>query len=1638
MNSSNLDMERAIRLFKYVKELSLLKTPLIRDVNLYSDVFWFSEIPEEPECTSPLHQDVQNDKWIEIRKPSLPSEPILPTELENWTDLTLHLKDKFEPPMLLERIKNPIFPYNSNNGDTKDVIQDEPEFLYLDDHLEIRNIYESFIYDHFNPWVIEFKRASSIQEVYSKLFTIHQKHKNADDQFELVVGVGLLNWKTANTKKVHRHLLTIPCSFTFDSDHGVISIIPTSDGIIPYFEQDMLEIAERIDSDALNHFQSLIDDLQIRFWNKELLDLIFRSYVQSISPNGQYLPEQSQELKEIAGNPTASYSPALILRKRSEKGFQKACSTIISDIEENNISIPQGIIRIFKEVNDYTEPNEGSENSFFSDDDIQTYFPLDANDEQKKIVSNLQSRNGVIVQGPPGTGKSHTIANLTSHLLATGKRILITSQTPRALKVLKNKIPEELQALCVSLLGADSKSFQDLESVVSGISNNRDSFDFGSTQTQIKDKTQSLKALKEKEATLKLQLRALRERETYEHHITNQYQGTAQQIAQKVNNNRSKFNWLTDSVKVNDKPLLASAEINELLNLLDELDKETKDELQYEIPPLEILIDSRGFKEICDEEMELQHTIDDYNDIDANYENLTNQQRTHLETIIDRLFSLITKLNVKSDTWEKQAFSDLINLNFYGWKEFYLQTEKSLSSIKAFANRHNIAELSGLPSTPLTQIHTEVMNLREHLERGKGFGIPLLRPKPVKEGWYIIQDIRVDGQKCDNLNTIKILEEILNVDITINKVQKLIESQLNVTTEESSTRGMEVAELQHCISPFSLLIELESVIQEFHQSFNDEPFYSNFKYDNEHLIYFKNQLLLLNYKDKQRTIWVGLNKLRDDVENSLNTTETHTSVNKLIKAIENRDVQSYSNVLKKMKEIDNLTYKNNRCDDLLQKVKTVTPILYKDLLSNFNYELWKVRFNHFYDAFDWAKANTWYKTFSNSKDEEVSKELNHVESSIQDCITELGSLKAWYSTLTSMTEGQRQHLIAWKTAMRKVGKGTGKNAPIHLKDAKDHMSHCRDAIPAWIMPLYQVFDNFEIRPNLFDVVIIDEASQSGPEAIVLQYIAKKIIVVGDDKQISPEYVGINKDDVNILRRDFLYDFDHGDLLDIETSFFDLANVLFGGRITLREHFRCMPEIIQFSNKISYSHTPLIPLRQYPPKRLEPIISKHVPNGYREGSGQKVFNRPEAEAIVKEIKECISHPDYDGKSFGVISLQSKGQAQLIQSLLLKEIGAEEMEKRNIICGDSYDFQGDERDIIFLSLVAAPGETAMRALTTEKDKRRFNVAVSRAKDQLWLFHTPTTNDFRNKECLRYQLISYCQNPDREILQSNREKCDSNFEKSVFDQLVNRGYRVIPQHEVAGYRIDLVVEGEKGRIAVECDGDEWHGPDRYEHDMNRQRILERCGWNFWRVRGSEYYFNPEQALESLWKTLDYHDIRPIGELSNYETEIFNRLTIEDTISPENDHEDYLDISISPEDSPSLTDKEKEVKSILEEKKTGSTTEVNEQMEIFTDNLNGFHKQTSLFDKEDDGIHITNKAAKNNLSKNTAKPTALKEHLEELGYEVIDKRAKGGALWIIGGKELQPTIDKLKKQGIRFNFAKNGSRSTKNKAAWFTQYKK
>ena len=178
----------------------------------------------------------------------------------------------------------------------------------------------------------------------------------------------------------------------------------------------------------------------------------------------------------------------------------------------------------------------------------------------------------------------------------------------------------------------------------------------------------------------------------------------------------------------------------------------------------------------------------------------------------------------------------------------------------------------------------------------------------------------------------------------------------------------------------------------------------------------------------------------------------------------------------------------------------------------------------------------------------------------------------------------------------------------------------------------------------------------------------------------------------------------------------------------------------------------------------------------------------------------------------------------------------MVRHRIVCGDSATFQGDERDIVFLSMVA--DRKRKQAQTAMQYEQRFNVALSRARDRMILVRSVSESDLNPKD-LKAKIIRHFDEPMPARGNQSAELidlCQSGFERDLFEVLVERGYRVVPQVGSEGFSIDMVVEGDSGRrLAIECDGDRYHGPENWADDMRRQRILERVGWTFWRCFGS-----------------------------------------------------------------------------------------------------------------------------------------------------------------------------------------------------------
>jgi len=1031
--------------------------------------------------------------------------------------------------------------------------------------------------------------------------------------------------------------------------------------------------------------------------------------------------------------------------------------------------------------------------------------------------------------------------------------------------VLQAKIPARIRPLCLSLLGNDTESLRNLEASVQGILREIDAWNPDERSREIAEVTRHRQASLCELAELRQQERAIREAETVQQHIPKtSYSGTAQAIAQRLEREADGFAWLHDDPQGPTDPPLTAQELNELASLWADCDMTL---LDFALPDAERLPQPDEFERAVErchsaERMVAQYGTRSEDARVGGLSRLSDADLSTLQSTATRFASLLASLTKRPEAWVKDAVGDILSGNLLTWRSLSACTEQALTRLRTASEATEPTDFRLPCGVTQEQMLWDARALFAHLNSKKGLGFLCFRPAVAKRTRYLWKSYRFAGQLCDNVGTLGRLVTYLDRLSLLSKTWR--EWSAFAEPGEGGFRHS-LAKLEECQLLLKNALELHDLAARAEADLSRRGIAAGQPIGADWADGLRNDIEAACAVRERSAAQADLERISRPILEAGSVPNVHPAAAQLPVAAKGQDPTAYRGAILAVRGLSERRDDAQRCCDLDQRLREAAPLLAEALRNPDQHAALLPHLDSFAKAWEWKLAKQWVERCGCKADAEaVATQVRAVEGQIADSTEHLVGLLAWQSCHRDLNgDFQKQGALqAWQLIVRRIGKGTGKHVETLRRDARKYMDECKAAIPAWIMPLHRVAETVEVHGGAFDVVIIDEASQTGPEGLMLQYLGKQCIVVGDDKQISPEAVGVNMDNVRALMKKYLDDVPFAETLTPTSSLFDQVIVRHGGnRVMLREHFRCMPEIIRFSDDLCYHDTPLITLRQYPPQRLEPIMVRHVVDGYREGEADNVVNRPEAAAVVKTIIDCLNDPRYAGKSMGVICLQGHAQAQLIEQMLLDAVGPAPFEERQLVCGDPYSFQGDERDVVFLSMVAASeGNSRAGALVRESYRQRFNVAVSRAKDQMWLFHSILEREL-HPDCMRRRLLEYCYHPRAQVLPQDLSLCESDFERDVATELVRLDYRVIPQYPAADKRIDLVVEGTKSRLAVECDGDEWHGPDRYEADMARQRMLERCGWKFVRIRGSSFYANRQQEIALVVEQLDALGIKPVG---------------------------------------------------------------------------------------------------------------------------------------------------------------------------------
>lgn len=1480
------DAARVRQIFRFLAEAEESRTRPVRTLDGAAGTVWFEELPDDSGVAVMIDGTLATDDpaWLTVARPEREDAPQPGRLLEPWVDGT-RIRDFKQPraPHLRQRIE-PEFP------DWSEGIPLEKTYHELEQHPKrekIEKLYAAWEQE-WAAWAQRRRAVDPLVKLYDRLHKMHEDAANLGEAYELVLGFGRLTWQTPEGQRVERHLVTHRATLQLDPSTGTLTAAPDLGGAGLELEEGMLDGAQHVPGPVREGIVEVLESASDATDPEQLdaLHAALRSWVNAAHSAGKYLPTAQRATSRGLDAPLVGFTPALVLRERNRRSTLDALKTIARQIDAGTpptelLSYVAGRDGALTAADLAAAQDDGAQ-----DGDEEMYFALPANEEQRTIAERLRANRLVVVQGPPGTGKTHTIANLVTDLLAQGKRVLITSHTPRALRVLRDKLPASVRDLCVSRTEDGAAAQRELEGSVARILGEYAGYDPKASQREIRTLQARLAAARSAQQAMLRDLGVLRQQETlrFEAEIGD-YSGSLQAIAERLAAEKETYGWIGP---VPQEQTSVSAE--SALRLLHATRAFTPEHqaLAAEVPgPTELpgpadFEEAVGVVRSAEEAHEAVRSDECSRRYDAAVRGLHVQEQQRVATALDAFAAARVRagsLAAAAGAWAGALLSEVGAGQDWQTRSRHSAVTDVLTAVEAALGVLGNAMVSGLEQYEPAVALAHATALHDGLRKGQKLRGPFgSRSKLAKTIGPFAEVVRVDGRAPEDTTEAAVVLARVQLELRLSQV----ESEWGTSFAPWQGPGPRLARLRQDVEALDALLAVVRARTDVLTAASTSAELSVAAWHDQTVENAVRALLraatTLRAAEQSRRIIA-------DAEELLRVWSDRPGVSPVVRraldAVRARNPEGYREFSEEIAQVREAARLRAEQHAARAAVEERFPSLAERVASDAGDRSWDERLPALAAAWAWSAWQDRMELLTDPDAERaLRRHLTEADDEARIMLARVAAARAWHRCLGLLTGDQSRALSAYQQAARRI---KGKYQHRYRRDAQAALRKAQTAVPAWIMPLHQVAETVPMdRPGIFDVVIVDEASQSGLEAMLLSWLADRMVVVGDSKQVSPSNVGLKQDQYFHLRDRLLtgLEADVRSLFGPDSSFFDLTEALSAGRGTLmlKEHFRCMPEIISFSNDLCYDNG-LQPLRQYGADRLPPVRTVYVENGEAVGTSSRLANVAEAEALVTELVRCCADPAYEGRSMGVISLRaSKAHLEELENLLAERLDYEERERRRIRVGDAEDFQGDERSVMFVSCVNSATTAAGSVpggFTGTSYEQRLNVAASRAQDQLWVFHSARVEQFHPNDLRRRWLDQLTRPAEEETVavrgevlpDVRHEAFESLFQQQVYLELTTRDYRVRPGYRVGRHAIDLVVEGGTRRLAVACDGDTFAEGEDASTAAARQRDLERVDWTFVRIRGSRFHLDREQALAPLWAELERLGIEPVVEAAEVE---------------------------------------------------------------------------------------------------------------------------------------------------------------------------
>lgn len=1441
MPTNPITKDRVRGIFSFLREVHLLRSKLIRRVDEHHWHLELGSLADDPRITCTRDSSAQaaeetfrlTVERVTLEAPPRPPEQIRPYLPKGWDDPT--------------------------RGAPVLALPDEPETA-----LRVQGLFEAWA-PHRAVWAEACQPDLSVHRAFQQLYEVWARLERESESWDLVLADVLLS-APANDQggRIEHPLLLQRVGIHFDADAGIIEI--AEGDAEPRLHGAVLRVSAGLSDVGLPTVQHRLADGCVRLNEGQTVAEYARFLVASLFPQEGRFLEQGECRDQGISVRTA---PMLVLMRRIP-GIGEAIDRYLGVLDQLE-DLPAGLRRV---VGDFAE-GEWRPRSVISTDEV--LLTKHANADQEQIVRRLEAHGSVLVQGPPGTGKTHTIANLIGHLLAHGKTVLVTSHTTKALRVVRDQVVEELRPLCVSVLERDTAARNELEASIGGIVS-----EF--TRTSPAQLDAEISAGRDLRNRLLKRIAALEAsfRETCQVRCaTLECAGRTWELDEAARFLREREpvdGWIPGAVD-NPAPLTTMAgEVERLYQLNAALTDDQIKSLLLPLPDVREFVTADALQERLDLLAALVRG-------EATPAFAHQDARTRPEVLAAAgALGAVQELRAAGeqfDGWLRVVAEDAI----VGGGRAAVWTELT-TQVTALRERAVALAMTAARLRPTVKLDWTIRDqvqvaweVHGYVRGGSTIGLWVRLSQ--SRWWTFVLATSVDGRAprtAEEFEGVAALLELQRDRTALAEHWDRIVGRAGGPPAAAAPGDFVEAalvwsdDLKRVVEWATSRWDLAVAQARGVPGFNAEPdLVESRPTDLELPRLSVRRFQLQRLEAALRAFFLDV--LSSGIETWLTNAVSRatraqvpgdaTGVGRrILDSLRQRDVATYRRERGRLAPLSERRLLVLERNVLLDKLVAGAPEWARALANRTPPHNGATAPGPVDAAVAWRRLQGAFDTRMALDPVAIQREISDHRRDLRLATAEYVRAKAWRAQRDRVDGARQQRLVGWVDTVRRIGRGTGIRAPRLIAEARRLLAECRDSVPVWIMPLAQALESYDLSQSNFDVVIIDEASQLDVVGVVALALGKQVVVVGDHEQVSPSAVGQQVAPVDALQRQYLQGVPNAHLYVGQTSVYDLARQSFGEMIRLREHFRCAREIIEFSNQLCYGGE-IVALRDTSSVAHVPHVVQVRTMGVRHPT-EKV-NHMEAERVVALLVAMIEAPEYRDCTFGVISLVGEEQALLIDRLVARWIPPQERQRRRLVCGTAAQFQGDERQVMLLSMVdSGTGQGPLRLNDRPEFKQRLNVAASRAQNQQWVVHSLNPSVDLQAHDLRRRFLEYAVNARGYVETLKRALDDaekSHFEREVERRLLAKGYRLIPQFPVGAYRIDIVCEGAAGkRLAVECDGDRWHGLDRTEADMERQNLLERLGWRFHRIRGGAYYRDPEAEILKLEAALADRDIAPV----------------------------------------------------------------------------------------------------------------------------------------------------------------------------------